>query len=149
MKKLLILILVIAAVGCGGKIVHKAPVPTDRPLYGVTPDGVFFVHESLVVNAQGKDPVFASEVSNFKGRRTQLKNGYYVYDSNTVAHDKKQFEKGVGRQLPPIYLFAIGNGLQIPDALMKSGWIEEKDTVEDKNAGRVFRTEPVENTFLK
>ncbi|MEW5733884.1 MAG: hypothetical protein AB1921_03460 [Thermodesulfobacteriota bacterium] len=151
MKKFLALALVFALAGCAGstKILHTYPVPTDKPLYGVTPEGVFYVHESLVKNAQGEDPIFASDITYFKGRRMQLRNGYYVYDSAQNASDKAQFDHAMKRRLPPTYIFAIGKGRHIPLAIKGADWLNSKDVVEDRRAGEVLSTWPAENPNLE
>lgn len=150
MKKILLLFLLIAVAGClgGPKILNKYPVPQDRPLYGVTPKGIFYLHKSLVENAQGKEPVFASDVTGFRGRRTHLKNDYYTYDANVIPHDQAQFDRCMKRNFMPIFIFVIGDGRQIPEILMDTEWIKPEDTVEDKSAGMVFRVWPKANPYL-
>lgn len=136
--------------GCGGSVAIKnaMPVPQDRPLYGFTRDGVFFIHESLIANTGAKSPVFVSEVTRNEGRKMNLVGGYYIYNVDRVRADRVDFERFTDKGLSVRYFFVIGTNIQIPREVMeKTDWIGKKDVVLDKDI-QVLATRPVDNPHI-
>lgn len=155
MKKYAWLSLILAFIfmGCATThvaIVEKVPVPTDKPLYGYTEEGVFFLHRALFENAGGETPIVAVESSRFIGRRMELKGDYYIYDVSRDHRDKagfiRQSEKLPGFQ----YFFPIAKQKIIPVVLLdRKDWIKEKDLLEKKGVGKIFSTKSVKNLDIQ
>ncbi|MBI5845056.1 MAG: hypothetical protein HZB23_10355 [Deltaproteobacteria bacterium] len=137
--------------GCGGAVALKdvMPVPGDRPLYGYTESGVFFIHESVIANAGARSVIFVSEVTRAEGRKMILANGYYTYDVNRVGADRVDFDRQIGRGVSVRYFFIIGTNVQIPrDIMDKTGWIAKADVTTDKGIP-VLSTKPVKNPHIQ
>lgn len=148
--KILASALALVLCGCGGAVAVKdvIPVPGDRPLYGYTESGVFFVHESIIANSGASSVIFVSEVTRAEGRKMVLANGYYTYDINRVAKDKIDFDRYTARVAAVRYFFIIGTNAQIPrDIMDKTGWIASGDVVTDKGIP-VLSTRPVKNPHI-
>jgi len=142
--------LAIVLCGCGGGVAIRdaMPVPGDRPLYGYTESGVFFVHESIIANSGADSVVFVSEITRAEGRKMILANGYFTYDVNRVAKDKIDFERYKARVAAIRYFFVIGTNVQIPrDIMDKTGWIAKGDVVTDKGIP-VLSTRLVKNPHI-
>ncbi len=129
-------------------IVNAQAVPKDRPLYGYTREGVFFIHESLIANVRGNPPVFASEVTMGDGRRMILKDGYYTYDVARSSRDSTDFTRYNDSGVAIRYFFVVGTNVQIPrDIMGLTNWIGDSDVIND-NGIPVFATHPVDNRFI-
>ena len=155
MRKFALIVLAFAFVfvGCAGgpSIVERTPVPADKPLYGFTKEGVFFLHKSLYDNAHGKKAIVAVESSGFVGRYLKLKGEYYVYNVKQDSGDKAAFDRFMKRRVKIQYFFPIDKGRLIPDVIKKKfDWVKEDDLFEKKRVkGVIFSTFPVENPYLK
>ncbi len=140
---------------CGPKqipIVEKVPMPEDKPLYGYTVQGIFFLHHALFENTSGETPIVAVETSGYRGRNMQRQGEYYVYDVHRASKDLSGFQHYMSREMEVHYYFPIGKGRMIPDIIWDQvSWIPEKDLFfsgRDRKSA-VFSTDPVENPYLQ
>ncbi len=149
MKKFWFLLWLVPVMIFGSCASHEPsmPVPSDRPLYGFTAQGVFFLHESLVKAAAGTPPRLISGATDWKAREMKRVADYYVYDCRSNAKDRQTFQ--FYNDFKVQYLFEIGMDRTIPSALMdRKELFHPKDLVASKEYGFALATEPVENPYL-
>jgi hypothetical protein len=149
MKKIIVLCLVLslAFLGCSSKkpIVE---VPTGKPLYGFTEEGVFFVHNTLVENAQGDNPKLRSQTSEFRPRDMVKQGDYWVFDVRDTHGDFERFR--FYRDFAILYYFEVDFEKYIPNQLMSfKEWFNPEHLHFKGKVGYVFYTEPTINPFLQ
>ncbi|MBI9074190.1 MAG: hypothetical protein JEZ02_02180 [Desulfatibacillum sp.] len=93
MKKLAVLLIFsLILASCASReepLIH--PLPEDKPMYGVTHDGVFFIHDSLVLNAEVESVQLASQATEWKKRPMEKVGDYHIYDCRNDNHDRALF----------------------------------------------------------
>ncbi len=108
----------------------------SKILYGVSCDGTYFIHKSLIKEANGKYPLILGDFSDWKNIKMEFKNDYYyVKTGNIVSSNYKK-----------VYCFLIGNRSFIPHELIKkeSKHINPDDTIPNGDGGYNFSTLPIE-----
>ena len=105
-------------------------------LYGFTKTGVFYIHKSLIEQANGNTPCLVAGVTNYSKNVPMLLDGdYYIYEA--------KIDKPYDIKLK--YCFYIGNGIHIPQILKEksSNLIIIGDYIaNDSNDGSNFYTSP-------
>lgn len=94
MKKFAILFvcsLLLAACASRAEKIPTHPIPEEKPLYGVTHEGIFFVHDSLVLNAEVDSVQLASQATEWKKRPMEKVGDYHIYDCRKDNHDRALF----------------------------------------------------------
>jgi len=125
-KKILLSFIILFA------LLIPAVAQNTSALYGVSPDGVYFIHKSLVEKTDGTKPsvLFSPDWS---GRPMTLQGNYYVYNS--------------GRKIimKAMYCFAIGGNRYIPHALdgLDISGINPDDIKDNNQGGFNFITAPI------
>lgn len=151
MKKVLPIILCIAACAFLACSAHDkpglTPLPTEKPLYGVTGQGVFFIHDALVKNAGGTSIRLASQATEWKRRAMKKKGAYHIFDCNSINHDKSLFVFYKNFKIQ--YCFYIDKYVSIPDVFSDSKDIlkslDPKDISTTLEYGFVFFTKPMDD----
>ncbi|GEM_PF-4220539 len=105
-------------------------------LYGFTKTGVFYIHKSLIEQANGNTPCLVAGVTNYSKNSPMLLDGdYYIYEA--------KIDKPYDIKLE--YCFNIGNGINIPQILIEksSKLILKGDyKTNSSNDGTNFYTSP-------
>jgi hypothetical protein len=111
----------------------------DVPLFGVSSDGIYFVHQSLVEKIEGSSPkvLFGP---NWSEQPMRLEGEYYVYRSGRPIYVKKVS-----------YCFAVGGSHYLPHVLAdfdipgaSFSELESRGEVRDNlSGGYNFYTKPV------
>ncbi len=150
MKKLILVVICLglgAILACSSnKNPLAAPIPQEKMLYGITRDGVFFIHDSLVKNAGGDSTNVASQATEWKPRQMSRIGDYHIYDCNDRNPDKALFVFYKNFKIQ--YCFFIDKHSSIPaifeDKKEVKQHIDFGDVVVTLESGMVFFTQALE-----
>ena len=106
------------------------------PLYGVSTDGTFFIHRSLIDKAKGNTPVLRSALINWDNEIPMELNGDYYTVKVTI-------EKPLSRKIE--YCFRVTERYFIPQLLIdnNSSLINDNDCKYNGDDGHNFYTTPL------
>ena len=139
--------LVLLGACSSGKTPPLTPMPEEKPLYGFTKDGVFFVHDSLVKNAGGSIANLASQATEWKHRPMSRAGDYHIYDCNDRNHDKALFVFYDNFKIQ--YSFYVDKYVSIPAVFEKNKDVQlhigAEDIVNNLKYGLVFFTHALED----
>ena len=120
--------------------------PTDRPLYGCTPEAEFFVHESLVRELKAGDPSLSSAVTEWEPRPMARRGEYWVFGCPS-GKDLRVWDFYRGFTVE--YQFRVGRDLTIPNKrFMELCLFPAEEVSVRADVGFVFMTRPAPNPFL-
>jgi len=116
-------------------------LPKDKPAYGYTRDGEFFIHRALLGNPDGEDVVFVAEFTSWMARDAHKKGDWYVYRTEDDM-DKKRF--GAFDRMKVHYFFVVGDA-HVPHHLLKDSpeLVPDCDLGGYAKVGTTFCTYPV------
>ncbi len=149
MKNLLFLALCgLFLTACGGAketpLAH--PLPTEGPMYGITKQGVFFIHDALVQNAGVKTVKLASQATEWKRRTMEKKGDYHIFDCNQINHDFALFVFYKNFKIQ--YCFYVDKHVSIPGAFAQNKEVlkslDSEDLSESAIIGPVFFTKALD-----
>jgi len=130
---------------CGPSLeVNLDAVPKDRPAYGWTRQGVFFIHQSLLGNPPDKgNVVFASEITGWKSRKASRRGDYWLYNIVNNPMDIRSFANFTNMK---IEFFFVVNEAHVPHHLVKKhkDLFPKSDLGGHGRVGATFFTRPVD-----
>ena len=134
MKRIPYILILMLLMSCA--TAPRTPIPSDRPLYGFTKQGVFFIHKGLVEQAGGYKPLLITEANNYKKVSMREKSDYYYAIIDLLRH----------REI--CYCFSIGSNNYIPHQLKRIGspHFNEGDVKDNKQGGYNFCTSALDST---
>lgn len=123
------------------EIASVTVVKIDKPaelLYGVTKEGIFFIHRSLVEKVGGNSPLLRSELTSWEKDEPMELNSQGYYIASIII------EKPLTRKID--YCYRIGDNKFIPHALINvnSALVKDNDCINNGNKGYNFSTMPLE-----
>ncbi|MBW1988262.1 MAG: hypothetical protein JRI97_01820 [Deltaproteobacteria bacterium] len=145
---LLVLVLVFSLSACG----EQAPklmvdLPKDVPLSGCTPEGTFFLHDSMVQNLGGGKPRLVSGVTEWEPRDMTKKGDYWVF----TCRDRKDRELwDFYHPFEIEYQFRVGREKAMPNQeFYRLAVFGPDDVVFRPDLGFVFETLPQDNPYIQ
>lgn len=146
----ILLFLLLGAAACAtGGFSDKAAVPDDRPLYGYTEEGIYYLHSSLAENTNTGNPILIADVTGFGGLRMHKSGDYFILDIRKFGKYGRAFRINRDKGLSSLYCFGISGNRLIPrDVMGETDWVRERDVIEYPGMEKVFSTKPIPNLYL-